>query len=130
MTRVEVLAAVSQFPRNWEMEYLELTGEQDWWESSTFGDWHDLTLVRCYVPSTNRYFNLAKKAGGHYVVFGYGSTPSTRLGLKPPYDRIYFWRCFKCPSLNGMVAGCRHCAAVLKERKKEKETVFVRTIMH
>ena len=117
MTRDDVLIAVSQFPNDWPVEYLKLTGSQSWWNADMFGEWKDVTIVRCYVPSTHNYFSMKKKTGGHYVVFGYGDTASDRLGLREPFNRIFFWRCFSCSALNVMVAGDRHCAALLQEMK-------------
>ena len=35
------------------------------------------------------------------------------MGLRPPYDQIYFYHCFRCPSLNGTVSMDRHLAALL-----------------
>ena len=49
-----------------------------------------------------------------WVPVGFGEEPSDRVGLQSPYDKICFWRCVKCPSLNGIVSMNRHCIALLQ----------------
>ena len=44
----------------------------------------------------------------------FGEEPSDRLQLRSPYDVIYYWQCYNCPSLNGLVSMDRHLASLLK----------------
>ena len=108
MSREETIEFVRNFPDDWALEYIKLDGPgtpdcwdtgrlgpwrpEDWWNVVEFGPWRPLTLVRCLIPSSNKYFNLQTRQGGHWAVIGFGTEGSDRLGLRPPYDRIYFFR--------------------------------------
>ena len=124
LSREEILVELQEFPTDWKFQYTEIKTPSDflptpecsswcpdWWDCDRYGPWHDLTLVRCKIPPSYKTAN--SPANFHTVVIGFGNEPSYRLGLRSPYDRIYFWRCFKCPSLNGVVSMDRHCAALL-----------------
>ena len=82
-----------------------------WWDQDRFGPWNDLKLVKCKIPPSSK--SATSPANFHDVVIGFGDQPSDRMGLRPPYDQIYFYHCFRCPSLNGTVSMDRHLAALL-----------------
>ena len=111
-------------PNDWKFQFIEVKAPDDFvpssecprwsppsWDSERFGTWHDLTFVRCKIPPS--YKTATSPSNFHTVIIGFGSEPSDRLGLRSPYDRIYCWKCFKCPSLNGSVSMDRHCASLL-----------------
>ena len=125
LTRDQTARALENFPNAWKLYFTEIKAPADfqpsincpiwipqWWDQEQFGPWHDLKLVRCKIPPS--YKSATSPANYHTVVIAYGAEPSDRLGLRPPYDRIYFSHCFKCPSLNGTVSMDRHLAAFLK----------------
>ena len=60
------------------------------------------------------YKSATSPANFHSVVIAYSSDSSDQLGLRPPYDKILFWRCYKCPALNGTISMDRHLAALLQ----------------
>ena len=125
LTRDQTVEAMKEFPNSWKLQYLDLrTPPQfqptpanprwipEWWDEEIFGRWRDIRLVRCRIPPS---FKSALTPGNfHWVVIAFGDEPSNRLGLRPPYDQIYFWRCFKCPALNGSLSMDRHLAAFLQ----------------
>ena len=112
----EYREAAQSFPNEWPLEYIRYSSaaSPSWWNTDVFGDWVDLTFVRCLIPSTNSHFNRATRAGGHWCVFAISEQPTDRMGLRPPYNRIQFFRCFACSSLNGTVSLDRHLGAMLK----------------
>ena len=71
-----------------------------------------MTLVRAHIPPS--YKTATNRANYHWVVIGFGQEPSNRLGLIPPYDKIYCWYCFNCPALNGSMGMDRHLSALLQ----------------
>ena len=125
LTRDEASQRLQVFPFDWKLQYLDITTPPDfqpsqvspqyspsWWNVDRFGPWQDLRLVRCQIPPSNK--SATSRANFHWAVIGYGRQPGTRLGLRSPYDRIYFFRCFKCPAMNGTMSMDRHLAALLK----------------
>lgn len=104
------------FPNDWPLEYMSCssTTPPASWNSELWGNWADLSFVRCLIPSTNSYFNFDTRAGGHWCVFAFSEQATSRMGLRSPYNRILFFRCYRCPSLNGTVSLDRHLAAFLK----------------
>ena len=94
LDRDNTIIAVRNFPSDWVVEYIKVDTPEapDYWNSQKWGPWHPMTLVRCLIPSTLSYFNLRNRKGGHYVVIGFGQEGSDRMGLRPPYNRIYFYR--------------------------------------
>ena len=124
LTREETVNQLQRFPDDWKFQYMEIKAPSDfqatqdcprwvpdWWEPR-FGLWHDLKLVRCRVPPS--YRSATSPANFHWVVIGFGPESSDRNQLRPPYNRIYFWKCFKCPALSGSISMDRHLAAFLK----------------
>ena len=120
LTRAETIEALATLPEDeFEIEYLRVVRPDDdpnWtppgWDVDLFGEWMDVTFVRCFMPSSNR--SMSSRANGHYCVIGFGEEGSDRMGLPEPYNRIYYFRCFNCPSLNGSMALDRHLAGMLK----------------
>ena len=125
LTREETNEALQSFPDNWKLQYMDIKAPPqfrpssacprwvpEWWDENRFGLWHDLRLVRCKIPPS--YKSATNPANFHWVLIAFGAEPSDRLGLRPPYDTIYFWRCFQCQSLNGTLSMDRHLAALLK----------------
>ena len=125
LTREQASAVLQNFPSDWKVQYLDLTTPPDfepsermpryspsWWNVEQFGEWHDMRIVRCHTPPS--YKTATTRSNFHWTVICFGRNPSARLGLLSPYDLIYCWRCFKCPSLNGSMSMDRHCAALLK----------------
>ena len=76
-----------------------------------FGEWHDCTVAKCSIPPTMK--SAIVRSNFHDVIICYGDEPSDRLGLLPPFDRIYSWRCMNCPAKTGIVAMDKHCATLL-----------------
>ena len=105
MSREETIEFVRRFPNDWQVEYIKVEDQQCplWWNIAEWGPWRPFTLVRCLIPSSNKYFNLQTRQGGHWVVIGFGAEGSDRLGLRPPYDRIYFFRLADLPVLERIV---------------------------
>ena len=83
----------------------------DWWNEELFGEWHDCTVAKCRIPPSMK--SATSGSNFHNVVICYGDEPSNRLGLLPPFDKIYGWRCLNCPAKTGSVAMDRHCATLL-----------------
>ena len=123
LTREEAIEELKTMPGEWKIQYLELKAPSDfhptsdcprwaptWW-NERFGPWHDITLVRCKIPPSNR---SATSANFHWPVIAFGQTPSRRLMVRPPYNVIYFSHCFRCPSKSGSISMDRHEAALLK----------------
>ena len=124
LTREQTIQALQEFPNSWKLYFTEFKFPADfqpspscprwipaWWDEDKFGPWVDLKIVRCKVPPS---YKCATPPNFHNVVIAFGTEASDRLGLREPYSKIYFWYCYKCPSLNGTVSMDRHCAAFLK----------------
>lgn len=120
----EVLRRCSAFPDHMEILYskIETPGDfvpteetrkwiPDWWDEEIFGEWHDCTVAKTLIPPSMK--SATVRSNFHNVVICYGNEPSDRLGLLPPFDRIYAWRCLNCPAKIGSVAMDRHCATFL-----------------
>ena len=125
LTREETDHRLESFPSTWKVQYLQIRAPQDfqpsdlcprycpdWWDEDRFGTWHDLTLVRCHIPPS--YKSATTRSNFHWAVIGFGREPEGRMGFIPPYDRIYFFRCLRCPAKNGSMSMDRHLAALLK----------------
>ena len=84
----------------------------DWWDTDMFGEWPgNMTLARCLIPPTMK--SATQRSNFHQVVIAFGEAPSDRLGQPPPFNQVYFWRCFQCPALCGSLSMDRHCATLL-----------------
>jgi hypothetical protein len=125
LTREQAAVELQSFANEWKFQYLDIKippnfqpssdcarWVPDWWDEGRFGVWHDLRLVRSRIPPS--YRSATSPANFHWVVIAFGEETSDRMKLRPPYDRIYFWRCFNCPALNGTLSMDRHLAALLK----------------
>ena len=125
LTREQAVQRLQYFPSDWRVQYLDLRTPADfqpsedtpsycpqWWDETRFGQWHDLRLVRCQIPPS--YKTATTRTNFHWTVIAFGREPSTRMGLRSPYDRVYCWRCFKCPARNGSLSMDRHLATLLK----------------
>ena len=71
-----------------------------------------MKIVKCKIPPS--YKSATSPANFHTVVIIFGAEASDSLGLRPPYDQIYWWKCFRCPALNGTDSMDRHLAALLQ----------------
>ena len=125
LTPEELIRRCEAFPDHMEVYYTKIetpadfvpTVENpvwipDWWDTDKFGDWPgNLTLVRSLIPPTMK--SATQRSNFHQVVIGFGEEPSDRLGQPPPFDRVYFWRCFQCPAMCGSLSMDRHCATLL-----------------
>ena len=124
ITSAQLLEKCQDFPWEFEVEYQEVktpddfvaTAENpswcpDWWDSDKFGEWYDCTIVKAVIPPSMK--SATQRSNFHHVAIGFGDEHSARLGQIPPYTRIYFWRCFQCPSKMGSVGMDRHCATLL-----------------
>ena len=124
LTREQAIQQLRIFPLTWKIQFCDIktppdflpTPETpfwspDWWNAELFGPWLDLRLVRCKIPPSYR---SATPSNHHWAMIGFSSEPTNRLGVGPPYDRILFWRCFKCPALNGFMSMDRHLSALLQ----------------
>ena len=125
LSREEAIQRLQNFPYDWKVQYMDIQSPPDflpsqdrprwcpdWWDEDRFGQWHDLRLVRCQIPPS--YKSATSRNNFHWTVIGFGTEPSNRMGLRYPYNRIYFWCCFRCPALNGSMGMDRHLAALLK----------------
>ena len=72
-----------------------------------------MKLIHISLQVPPSYKSATSPANFHSVVIAFSDEPSDLLGLRPPYDKILFWRCYKCPALNGTVSMDRHLAAFL-----------------
>ena len=125
LPREDAVRRLQLFPSAWTVQFLDLKTPQDfqptdqcprycpdWWNEEQFGLWHDLRLVRCQIPPS--YKSATTRSNFHWAVIAFGIDPVFRMGFLPPYDRIYFFRCFKCPAKNGSMSMDRHLATLLK----------------
>ena len=113
----ETERALLEPPNDWNLKYSRVctpstfvsTEEMPtWipvWCEERFGPWNDITLVGCKIPPSNKSASLANY---HWAVIGFGNEASARLGMDPPYNRIYFYHCFGCPALNLWIGTCAH----------------------
>ena len=121
----ELLRRCEAFPDHMEVFYTKIEAPADfvpseenpvwvpdWWDEAKFGDWPGpMTLARCLIPPSMK--SATQKSNFHQVVIAFGATPSDRLGQPPPFNRVYFWRCFQCPATCGSLSMDRHCATLL-----------------
>ena len=122
LNRSQTIEALDVIPEeDIEVEYLRISrpddiSDSDWapegWDASVLGQWHNLTFVRMFIPSS--YRSMSSQSNGHYCVLAFGEETSDRLGLPYPYNRIYFYYCYNCPALNGSMSCDRHLAAFIK----------------
>ena len=124
LTRDQTIEQMRIFPVAWKIQYCDIktpdaflptaavpSWSPEWWDSHQFGQWHDVRLVRCKIPPA---YKSATPANHHWTVIGFSTEPTNRIGVSPPFDRILFWRCFKCPALNGSMSMDRHLSALLQ----------------
>ena len=125
LTPEELITRCQAFPDHMEVFYTKIEAPADfvsseenpvwvpdWWDEDKFGEWPGpMTLARCLIPPTMK--SATQRCNFHQVVIAFGATPSDRLGQPPPFDRVYFWRCFQCPAKCGSLSMDRHCATLL-----------------
>ena len=102
---------LESFPTFHKVQYLRVETQPVNWDETLFGPWQPMTFVRCLMPPSNRTATDPKNF--HMVVVAVGDVGSDRLGLVAPFDRILFWYCYDCPSLNALVSMDRHLAALI-----------------
>ena len=101
-----------RFPEHMRIQYCQVRVRPSNWDDAKFGPFTPLTLVRAFIPPSNK--SASTRANFHIPVIAFGDVPSDRLGLRDPYRRIYYFYCYNCPSMNGMVSFDRHLACLLK----------------
>ena len=124
LSRDEAIEQMEIFPFAWKIQYCDIKTPRDfipttetpfwnpgWWDTEQFGRWHDVRLVRCKIPPS---YKSAAPSNYHWTMIGFSFESTSRLGVSPPYNRILFWRCFKCPALNGFISMDRHLGALLE----------------
>ena len=100
---------LQSFPTFHKVQYLKVDIRPVNWDDNLFGPWQSLTFVRSVMPPTHR--SASSPQNFHTCVIAFGDQGSDRLGLIPPFDRILFWFCYKCPARNGLCSMDRHLAA-------------------
>ena len=141
LTRLEMQQYLEQHPPyDWPVQYCQIQTPDDffptstnprwcpsWYDEDSFGPWNDMTFVRARIPPS--FKSATSISNFHYAVIGFGASSSDNLQLLPPFDRIYCWKCFRCPAKNGSLSMCRHLATLLmgisfpqeyKSRKNER----------
>ena len=116
LNRGELLDRLQQFPEDLEIQYRRLSREPPDWDRQMFGPFQAMTFVRCHVPPSNKSAGMPGQrshADDKHPVIAVSQMPSSRLGLRFPYNRILDARCFKCPSLNGSLSFCKHLSVLL-----------------
>ena len=103
---------IQTFPNFHKVESLRVTDRPDNWDDSLFGPWQNITFVRSVMPPTHK--SISSPQNFHTCVIAFGDQGSDRLGLFPPLDRILFYYCHRCPSLNALCNMDRHLAALLE----------------
>ena len=125
LTPEQLITRCEAFPDHMEVLYTKIQTPADfvpsmatpvwvpaWYDTAKFGEWPgDLTLARCLIPPTMK--SASTRSNFHQVVIAFGDAPSDRLGQPPPFNRVYFWRCFSCPAKCGSLSMDRHCATLL-----------------
>ena len=103
---------IQTFPNFHKVESLRVTERPENWDDRMFGPWQNVTFVRSVMPPTHR--SISSSQNFHTCVIAFGDQGSDRLGLIPPFDRILFYYCHRCPSLNALCNMDRHLAALLE----------------
>ena len=124
LTRLETQQYLQQLPQDWRVQYFHIKTPDnfvpttatprwvpDFYDENQFGPWNDMTFVRARIPPSHK--SATSISNYHYAVIGFGQQSSDHLRLLPPFDKIYMWKCFRCPSKNGSLSMCRHLAALL-----------------
>ena len=124
LTRLQTQQYLEQPPYDWPVQYCKIKTPDDflptagnprwcpsWYDEDQFGTWHDITFVRARIPPSMK--SATSISNFHYAVIGFGEESSDHLRLLPPYDRIFTWKCFRCPAKNGSLSMCRHLATLL-----------------
>ena len=125
LTPEQLITRCEAFPDHMEVFYTKIEAPADfvpsqenpvwvpdWWDEEKFGEWPGpMTLARCVIPPSMK--SATQRSNFHQVVIAFGASPSDRLGQPPPFNRVYFWRCFQCPAKCGSLSMDRHCATLL-----------------
>ena len=111
LTRQETEDALLDPPNEWKLKYTDISTPPVLWDEARFGTWSNVRIVGCKIPPSNK---SSSPANFHWAVIVFGRSATNRLGMNPPYDRIYFYHCFGCPALNGSISMDRHIAALLE----------------
>ena len=100
---------LNSLPNFHKVQHLTVATRPAAWDEALFGPFVPVTFVRSEMPPSNR--SASSRANFHMIVIAFSDQPSDRLGLFPPFDRIRFWYCHTCQSLNGLCSMDRHLAA-------------------
>ena len=124
LSRLETQQYLEQPPNDWKVQYCRIEAPNNfvptascprwippWYDENLFGQWREMTLVRCRIPPSHK--SAASVSNFHYAVIGFGTEANDHLRLLPPYNKIFCWKCFRCPAMNGSLSMCRHLAALL-----------------
>ena len=102
---------LNTLPNFHKVQHLTVATRPAAWDEALFGPFVPVTFVRSEMPPSNR--SASSRANFHMIVIAFSDQPSDRLGLIPPYDRLRFWYCHTCQSLNGLCSMDRHIAALV-----------------
>ena len=112
LNREQMIQYCRQFPGHMIIEYFRMNTRPQDWDDAMFGPFVPVTLIRTAIPPSNK--SATTRSNYHFPVIAYADQGSSRLGLRPPYDRILYFYCCSCPSLNGSLSFDKHLAALLK----------------
>ena len=102
---------IQNFPSFHKVESLRVENRPDNWDDALFGPFQPVTFVRSLMPPTHR--STSSPQNFHMCVIAFGDEGNNRLGLIPPFDRVLYWYCYGCPSLNALCSMDRHLAALV-----------------
>ena len=102
---------IQNFPTFHKVESLRVDTRPDNWDDDLFGPFQPVTFIRSLMPPTHR--SISAPQNFHMCVIAFGDIGNDRLGLIPPFDRVLFWYCYGCPSLNALCSMDRHLAAAI-----------------
>ncbi len=111
ITGDEATNIIQSFPTFHKVESLRVDTRPDHWEDDLFGPFQPVTFVRSLMPPTHR--SISSPQNFHMCVIAFGDVGNNRLGLIPPFDRVLYWYCYGCPSLNALCSMDRHLAALI-----------------
>ena len=107
----EAANIIQSFPTFHKVESLRVDTQPDNWDDELFGLFQPVTFVRSLMPPTHR--SISSSQNFHMCVIAFGDEGNDQLGLIPPFDKVLYWYCHGCPSLNALCSMDRHLAALM-----------------
>ena len=107
----EAVNIIQNFPAFHKVESLRVDIRPENWDDELFGPFQPVTFVRSLMPPTHR--STSSSQNFHMCVIAFGDEGNNRLGLIPPFDKVLYWYCHGCPSLNALCSMDRHLAALM-----------------